>query len=274
MREHIDFIQSQVLPWLDGAEIGLPNATFRLLSREDAGPDISVLLRIPEGSKQDLVAQGTDTEVYVLEGRATLNDDEFGPHDYAFFANGTPSVRLIAQTETVLLLFRSASQATADTSAEAVAARTVARIPLADADWDGDFQRFGLESMRSGARMKVLRLDPADGNTTYITSTFAFRRGSRAERHPIAQEFYMLAGELAGPLGIMQAGAYCYRPAMAIHGPYGSYTGALILFRSQGGEQATYWEDTDPFSYNPPFRPILPDRLAALSRPGPRPRAW
>ena len=68
----------------------------------------------------------------------------------------------------------------------------------------------------------------------------------------------------------MQAGAYCIRPPMAKHAPYGSPSGALILFRGFGGAQDTFWEDTDPFSFEPAHRPILPDDLRQYGAPAPR----
>ena len=145
--------------------------------------------------------------------------------------------------------------------------RLVQKIDLTDGIWDGEFDRFGLASMNNRARMRVLRDDPATGENTYITATIPFRHGERAERHPVVQEFFLLAGELAGNTGIMQAGAYCFRPEMVAHGPYGSRTGALILFRSLGGAQATLWEDALPFSFTPPHQPVLPPDLAALGQP-------
>jgi len=63
---------------------------------------------------------------------------------------------------------------------------------------------------------------------------------------------------------------------MVAHGPYGSRTGALILFRSLGGAQATFWEDAPPFTFTPPHAPVLPAparRAGCLQRrnTGPRP---
>jgi hypothetical protein len=126
--------------------------------------------------------------------------------------------------------------------------------------------------MRDGARMRVLKRHPVTGETSYVTATIAFRRGKQAERHPVIQEFFLLAGELAGDRGVMQAGAYCVRPPFAKHAPYGSKTGALIFFRSLGGPQSTAWEDTDPFTFTPKHDPILPDELKSygthpLARP-------
>lgn len=272
MREHIDFLQVQWLDWADGADHGLPDMQVKILSKEDVGPDISLVVSTNAAFAGRIDAAGSDIEIYVLAGNGRINGLSYGPQDYAFFPAGIGPLCLESDSGITLFYCRSVSAATLQTDPARIAARAVNRISLREADWDGDFARFGLQSMASGARMKVLRLDPFDGTTTYITSTFAFRRGVQAERHPIAQEFYMLAGELAGPLGVMQAGAYCYRPPMALHGPYGSTTGALILFRSHGGEQATYWEDAAPFRYDPPLRPILPPRLSHLAMPWPATR--
>lgn len=269
MREHIDFLQVQWLDWVDGGAFGLPHMQAKILSKEDVGSDISLVVSVAASFVGRVDHEGSDLEIYVLAGAGRINGQAFGMQDYAFFPAGSGPLELQTEAGITLFFCRSVSAATLQTDPARIAARAVNRISLREVDWDGDFARFGLQSMSSGARMKVLRLDPFDGNTTYITSTFAFRRGVQAERHPIAQEFYMLAGELAGPLGVMQAGAYCYRPEMAIHGPYGSPTGALILFRSHGGEQATYWEDTEPFRYDPPLRPILPPRLEHLAKPWP-----
>ena len=122
--------------------------------------------------------------------------------------------------------------------------------------------------------MKILREDPFSSETTYISASIAYRIGTRAERHPIVQEFFILSGELAGELGVMQAGAYCFRPPMFKHGPYGSPSGAVILFRGLGGKHETLWEDGPPFSFRPGHTPILPERLKPFGGPFPRPHRY
>ena len=75
---------------------------------------------------------------------------------------------------------------------------------------------------------------------------------------------YLLEGEMAGNLGIMRAGAYFWRPPEVKHGPYGSKTGSLILFRSRGGPLSTTFYDDGEFSWSPPHRPVLPAGLQGL----------
>ncbi|MBL8590826.1 MAG: cupin domain-containing protein [Methylobacteriaceae bacterium] len=269
MREHIDFIQAQMLPWDEGAGFGLSGTRVKLLSRDDATGAISLILRLPAGWSRAAGALARDEEIYVLDGALDLAGRRLRRHTYSFLPGGHIDNALASEAGATLLYFRSEPAPTELLTREAVAARLVPPVDLAEGSWDGDFDRFGLGSMKDGARMRVLRQDPFSGETTYITATIAFRRGVRAERHPISQEFFLLSGELAGDRGTMQAGAYCIRPPMAKHAPYGSPTGALILFRGFGGRQETYWEDADPFTFFPEHRPILPERLRPLGLPAP-----
>jgi hypothetical protein len=74
---------------------------------------------------------------------------------------------------------------------------------------------------------------------------------------------YLLAGSLVGPLGVMHAGAYFWRPEEEWHGPFGSLTGNLMLFRTKGGPlSTTYTDDEVDFSWNPKIAPILPPDMA------------
>lgn len=274
MREHIDFVQAQLLPWEDGTCIGFPGARAKLLSRDDETGATSVILSLPKGWSRDRGASACDEEFYVLDGALAVEDRLHRRHSYGFLPAGFSDNACRTPDGATLLHFRSGPVAADMLGPEAIASRLVSQVDLTGVSWDGDFDRYGLGSMKNGARMRVLREDPFTGETTYVTATIAFRRGERAERHPVIQEFFLLSGELAGDLGTMQAGAYCIRPPMAKHAPYGSPTGALIFFRSLGGKQETFWEDTDPFTFYPEHRPILPPRLEPYGRPLPPPTCY
>jgi hypothetical protein len=86
----------------------------------------------------------------------------------------------------------------------------------------------------------------------------------KAETHPVVEEMYLLEGSMAGNLGVMHAGAYFWRPANVLHGPYGSRSGCLILFRSRGGPLSTEFHDEGDFSWTPEHKPILPPELDAV----------
>ena len=114
---------------------------------------------------------------------------------------------------------------------------------------------------------------------------FAYQReGSPEQTHLAFKIFETLASKDPGNFlarrdlalaydraGTMQAGAYCFRPPMVKHGPYGSRSGAVILFRSLGGGQETFWDDAPPFTFTPEHAPFLPERLREAGAPFPRP---
>lgn len=274
MREHIDFIQTQHLPWESASSDGLPHGSqVKVLSHDPATGESSLLVRLPARSTVQRDPD-RDLEFLVLEGTIAGESDVFARYDYGFHAAGQRASLSILDAPALALLFTSPVRALKNQSPEWVAKRRTPKRDLHAGIWDGDFDRFNLGSMKDGARMRVLREDPLTGETTYLTATIAFRRGSQAERHPISQEFFLLSGELAGDRGIMQAGAYCIRPPMAKHGPYGSPTGALIFFRGLGGPQHTEWEPAPPFGFDPPHAPILPERLLPYGQPLPRQQVY
>ena len=270
MRDQIEFVQSQRLPWQDGAGFGLPGREVKLLSHDRGSGAFSCISRHAPGWQGPAGAVAADEEFYVLDGALHVGSVEYRADSYAFLPARYGRAAAAAPDGATVLSFFSArpEPGPAEPHGEN---RLVQKIDLTDGIWDGEFDRFGLASMNNRARMRVLRDDPATGENTYITATIPFRHGERAERHPVVQEFFLLAGELAGNTGTMQAGAYCFRPAMVAHGPYGSRTGGLILFRSLGGAQATFWEDAPPFTFTPVHAPVLPAALARLGDPMARP---
>lgn len=275
MRPHIDFVQAQHLPWQDAAPLGFPGSKFKLLSRDDTSGGISTVLSLAPGASRAAGALPFDEEIYGLDGAFTIGAETYGENCYGFLPSGLTGNALNSPNGATLLYFRSDLCASIDTDAAAIAKRLVAKVDLSKDSWDGDFDKFGLASFKSTARMRVLRDDPETGENTYVTATIAFRKGERSERHPIVQEFFMLSGELAGEFGVMQAGAYCWRPPMEKHAPYCSPTGALIFFRSHGGKQETHWEDPDfTLSFQMAHKPILPDELKPYGAPIPRPSRY
>lgn len=274
MREHIEFIQAQRLPWEDAGSSGLEGAKIKILSSDPEDGSFSAVLRLPAGWSRQNGPLPFDEEIYVLDGDLETGGVIYPDNSYGFMAAGTEANALKVPTDVALLYFRSGPVADNLRTPAAAAQRTVGKIDLSAESWDGEFEKLGLGALKAGARMKILREDPFSGETTYVSASIAYRIGTRAERHPIVQEFFILSGELAGELGVMQAGAYCFRPPMFKHGPYGSPTGAVIFFRGLGGKQETFWEDGPPFSFRPDHKPVLPERLKPLGGPFPRPSRY
>ena len=249
--------------------MGLQGCEIKCLSEDRGTGAFSAVVRYPLGWRGPDGPLTADEEIYVLDGELHLGNEIHAADSYAFLPAGWARTDARAPTGATVLSFFSARPVAGPVLA--CDDRLVRKIDLTDGVWDGEFDRFGLASMSSRARMRVLRDDPATGENTYISAITPFRHGERAERHPVVQEFFLLAGELGGNTGMMQAGAYCFRPEMVAHGPYGTRTGALIIFRSLGGAQATFWEDAPPYDFTPSHAPVLPPGLVHHGEPMPRP---
>lgn len=276
-RPHIEWIQAQALPWTEDAIPARPGAQAKILSRDDGTGALSCIIRYPAGYRRGAEWLEADEEFWVLDGSIEVDGAAYGEHTYAHLPRAMPRGGFAAPGGAVVLTFFSATPvARPGVGAGFDERRLVRRLAAADNIWDADAVAMGLQSMLATARIRTLRRDPDSGETTYLTVTLPFRQGERSERHPVVQEFFMLSGELAGDMGVMQAGAYCWRPPMIKHAPYGSWTGTVLLFRAIGGPQTTLWEEPDqPFTWKPEHKPVLPPDLAPLMRkPWPRPQRY
>ena len=121
-----------------------------------------------------------------------------------------------------------------------------------------------------GVRRLGLRKDPDTGDTTWLLDVDETGMGdevNRLETHPVVEEVFVLSGEMHMPMGVLKQGAYFWRPPNIPHGPVGTKTGALGIFRCKGGPLTTEWsEESYPVTWNAPYDPILPDeKWAELS---------
>jgi Domain of unknown function (DUF4437) len=265
-RPHIEFIQQQDLPFqqvlLAGSrgEVGV-----KRLSVDPESGASSSLVEFPPGWRQPGTGHYlTDEELYVLSGDLTVSGITYTEHCYAFLPCGYERVDMYSEGGALVLAFFAARPARMEGEAPPGAldpARLVKRLDLFEEAWTGNFHpRFP-----PGAGRKWLRRDPVTGDETWILGTLPLRNGRRPEKHPVVEEMYLISGELIGPQGLMRPGAYFWRPPEVWHGPYGSKTGCLMLFRTVGGPLSTvYTEDEQEFDWNPAgYRPILPPELAS-----------
>jgi hypothetical protein len=276
-RPHIEFIQAQALGWAEGLPSGgaRPDVASKILSIDDVTGAASCVVRYPAG--WDRTTSGylsTDEEFYVLDGALTINGITYDRDSFAHLPEGHLRKSASSKEGAVLLTFF-------DGPVDAVAAnapgpmfradRLVEKISAPTADWgNADLDAMGLRDISTSSRLLSLFTDPDTGEITYLTGVMPFKSESSPERHPVGQEFYILGGSLAGVGGVMQAGAYCWRPPLVTHGPYGSPTGALIILRSVGGPLTTELDATVPHTYEPDHSPVLPPELAeAGSKPFP-----
>lgn len=262
-RPFIEFIQAQALPWQDGL-YGRPGSGVRsrMLSLDPDTGASSMLIEYPSGWARAGEAGphhlDVDEELFVLSGELVIDDVHFGVKSYAHLPAGFTRTRAASPSGAVVLTFFSGEPSTVDGAGECDERRLVRYIDGFAGEWGGNFH----PQFPPGAGRKFLRRDPIDGEETWLLGTMPLRSGRRPEKHPVVEEMYLLSGELVGPLGSMQAGCYFWRPPEEWHGPFGSPTGNLMLFRTKGGPLSTvYTEHEVDFSWTPEHRPILPPEL-------------
>ena len=265
-RPHIEFIQQQDLPF-DAVQLAggaRPDVGVKRLSVDADTGATSSLVEVPAGwSRPASGSFDVDEELYVLSGDLTISGVRYTEHTYAFLPAGYVRADSFSEGGALLLAFSSgqphwhSDPAAAGTDGR----RLVTYLNLFDGPWTGNFHpRFP-----AGAGRKWLRRDPVTTDESWILGTLALRNGRRPEKHPVVEEMYLIAGELVGPQGVMRPGAYFWRPPEVWHGPYGSKTGCLMLFRTVGGPLSTVYTETElDFEWNPDgYHPILPPELAA-----------
>jgi hypothetical protein len=278
-RPHIEFIQSQHLPWQ--AEPLLPGAWCRVLSTDDTTGACTLLSRLDPGLN---FARGSpiaaDEEFYVLSGCYYLNGLEYAAGCYGYYPAGHPRRDAYSPEGAVILRFFDATPRRMAPDEPAPADRPTAQ-PFVDAFrmlWDRSVFDHRLDHL-APAR-KILRIDPLTGQKTFLFMTAPQSHPTNwrgpLEHHPTPEEAYLLAGDLTGPCGTLRPGAYFWRPPGIPHGPFGSRGGSLSLIRFVGGAHINHWSaESHPFSYAQPYRPVLPPALAALARaPDPVEAAW
>jgi hypothetical protein len=266
-RPRIEFVQSQHLPWEAGPLAAFrPGAEARVLSRDPETGACSLVVRYPAGWQQPAgQALAVDEEFLILDGRLEDDGTTYGPFGFAHLPAGHVRGALAAPEGAVAVLFLSAAPRPAVAAAPAPdPARTVLGLDALRLPYTGNFH----PEFPPGAGRRMLYEDPETRDQTWLLGTLGLRWAERAERHPVVEEMFLIAGEVHGNLGVMRPGAYFWRPPGIPHGPYGSLTGNIYLFRTKGGPLSTEYEDAPvPFHWWPEHAPVLPADLSAFAAP-------
>ena len=267
-RPHIEFIQAQAVKWRTlGESSSRPGAEAKPLSYDPDTKAVTVILRYAPGWSLDQEHHlDSDEEFYVLSGELKINDITYGEGDYAYLPAGYPRASMTAPKGADVMTFyegahkRVAGWAPADFyNAE----NLVERIATQSVPWGGATDP---KVAAPGVKRLGLRKDSKTGDSTWlldIDETGMTGDVNRLETHPVVEEVFLLSGEMHMPMGVLKRGAYFWRPPGISHGPVGTRTGALGLFRCKGGPLTTEWsEETYPVPWNSPYKPHLPHGLA------------
>lgn len=271
-RPHIEFIQSQVLPWSEGLYAGARQGVqSKTLSVDGETGAASVIVRYPPGWGQAGPGYlSADEEFFVLEGALEINGQTYGEYGYAHLPAGYPRESFASPEGAVAVTFFSAEphwSAGEAASGMYDPKRLVAYIDGLNQPYDNDFARMGSDDVnQNGIALKLLREDPYDREQTWLLGAIAFWPGGAVEIHPVVEEMFLISGEIIGNFGSMKTGAYFWRPPGERHGPFATGAPTLHLFRAKGGPLSTVFEEPEePFDWNYPYRPILPPHLQAYA---------
>ena len=267
-RDHIEFIQAQVLPW-ESADGWRPGTRRKVLSHDSSTGAASLVLGYPAGwTETHEVSLVAAEEFYLLSGELMLGNVTYGPGDYAYLPAGYQRCGMRAGTSgAVALAFFSAEPLPGDPQ-EVSAALLVERLATNAMDWDSNVDP---KVVGNQPAKKTLRVDPDTGDSTWILTIGAMDPGvtdvtTPLEKHPYVEEMFQLDGEISTNVGVMRRGAYFWRPPFVSHGPIASQPGFTALFRSHGGSRTTDWSAaTYPVVWDPPYRPVLPEGLHDLA---------
>lgn len=276
-RPHIEFIQSQVLPW----HRGLPGSPYgdveaKCLSRDTKSGAATFLTRYPAGwSRAASYYLSATEELFVLDGELEINGAVYGTHCYANLPRGYSRRTSSSKTGAIVITYfdGAAGQVEGEAATQYDTRKLIEFIqvpPIRDLGAE-DFGRLGSSDFNpEGLGAQILREDPDSGEVTWIMGCdggwmeTSLDGGYHMERHPTVEEIYVVAGEMAGNTGVLYPGAYFWRPPNIWHGPYGVRGGGFIhLNRCHGGPFATdFKSEPKKIDLSSDYRPILPPELS------------
>jgi hypothetical protein len=276
-RPHIEFIQSQVLPWAPGQK-GVSPVGFmaKVLSFD---PDTGASTQLIRVLAWDLAHYlPVDEEFFVLKGGMCIEDTDYTVHNYGFLPAGYQHRKLSSREGAELLVFYSGAPNLIDGPSPPGfydETRLIQRIDAFDLPWERGGQDPGISDLQ--AWRKVLRLDPAGQCRSFLLAGLPEglhkAREKPMEWHSYSEEMFLISGDIPCHCGIMRPGAYFWRPPRLRHGLECSLNGFFAFLRIPGSnENVNNWVEKGPVTLTPPHRPILPPDLAELgAEPAPDP---
>lgn len=258
-RPHTEFIHSHAQAQSAWSRSGLtPGLAARILSHDPESGGASLLLSYPTGYRSKDSALAAAEELFVLEGSVEIGGTRFEQHDYGFLPPGTPRSEIASPAGAKVLCFFDADPVPGPVMPEA----QLVHQATAETPWSPGIADPNLKFM--GLGRKVLRDDPERQERvlllTMAPQAYPNPAGAPQIAHPCVEEMFLFSGDVISEYGVMQAGAYFWRPPMIFHGPHGSRHGAFMLVRFVEGRHENIWaEQPSYFDPHPPLRPVIPN---------------
>jgi hypothetical protein len=252
-RPHIEFVDVRDVPEEVVQDGPLAGARRRLVSADDSDGSYSALLSLEPGwSTPDLAHPGRPLELFCIRGDLELAGRDCDQSCYAYVPGSEARRGLSTDGGALVFLFVGPERA------------EDGEIEIVDSDrlrWSNA----GDEHTGGGISVKALHRHPVTGDSVWLAGLVPGWFITEAETHPVAQEVFMLEGDVLLPgRGSMTAGCYFWRTPHVSHGPLITRRGALLLMRSFTGDFTTNWFDA-PAGWEELHaqylaeRPLLPD---------------
>jgi hypothetical protein len=259
------------LPWsqLDDDSVRA-GADIKTMSVDEQSGASTNVVRYPRGwsisSPHHLTC---DEELFVLDGALCIGGTAYSMGDYAYLPAGFVRASMHSPDGATVLTFfegRAAIESAARPVHAFARGDLIERVASQAADWEGASDP---QVASSRVRRLVLRPDTPAGERTWLLAVEASETEPFAingiEQHPCVEEMFLLTGDLAMSSGVLQSGAYFWRPPMIKHGPMGTKNGFLGLFRAKEGHFSTIWSETNgPIPWNAAYAPVVPASLQII----------
>lgn len=268
-RPLIEYIYSQFLPWNSGIRgNGRADVDAKMLSEDRDNGEMSLIVRYPPGWQRGPHALAAEEEMYVLDGEITINGHLYKPDTYACLPAGLVRGESSSPKGCVALTFYSAMPDLTDRP-QVPGDVHVPYLDTYEMDWEA-----GEIGDEAGLlpQIKTLRWDPVyDQKSTFILfiPPHSYPENWRCPTltHPCVEESFKLSGDITGPHGVQRAGSYFWRPAGVAHGPFGSRYGGMSIIRFRHGKHVNIFDEAPvPYTFEPPYRPVVPPELMAIAQ--------
>lgn len=232
-RPHIEFIQSQALPWqkADNSQ----SVFSKVLSQDPQSGESTRILRYSKGFFIHFGGTALETEFFVLRGLVSLGNKHYRQYHYGCLPSGFQG-GLECHADTDLLVFTNINS-----SADPISLH----VQTDKLNWsDATDHRVAAATVG----LKELRLDPVTKERTWLLKIEAQHKPFEIrgiESHPVVEEMFVLEGSVNLLAGELCQGAYFWRPPHIEHGPTGCKQRFLGLFRCRGGAFSTDWRDSN-----------------------------
>ena len=264
-RPHTDYVYMQLAPGRVLGETNSQPGAWAGTSSYDAKRTraTSGIFRYEAGWKFPKAHYvNSDQEIFVLDGTITFDGVDYTAGSYAYLPAGKHHDLMESKNGATVLNFYEGEHIAHYDAAPAgmyKPAKLVEKIDTAKAKWTkgtaDDVAAWG-----KGVQRITLRKDQETGESTWLLKVPADAKDVKRKRATSAavEEVFIIAGEVATPLGTMGSGGYAWRVPGTEVGPFGTKTGFVALFRSKGGAQKTTWsKDATPVMWDAAYKPNL-----------------